>query len=104
MTREMTDTRTSPEIFAADEVKEPRRFKVLLHNDDYTTMDFVIYVLKKVFNRTEGEAIQIMMNVHKNGTGICGIYTAEVAETKVIMVKNLSRKEGFPLKCTMEEV
>jgi ATP-dependent Clp protease adaptor protein ClpS len=104
MTTEMTDNHVSPDIFADDEIKEPKRFKVLLHNDDYTTMDFVIYILKKVFNRTEGEAVQIMMNVHKNGSGICGIYTAEVAETKVIMVKNLARKEGFPLKCTMEEV
>jgi len=104
MTREMTETHSSPEILAGDEIKEPRRFKVLLHNDDYTTMDFVIYILKKVFNRTEGEAVQIMLNVHKNGTGVCGVYTAEIAETKIIMVKDLSRKEGFPLKCTMEEV
>ncbi len=104
MTKELTGTQSSPEISAEDEIKEPRRFKVLLHNDDYTTMDFVIYVLKKVFNKTEGEAVQIMMKVHKNGIGVCGVYTKEVAETKVIMVKNLARKEGFPLKCTMEEV
>lgn len=104
MTRELTDPNVSPDIYADDEIQEPRRFKVLLHNDDYTTMDFVIYILKKVFNRTENEAVQIMMNVHKNGSGVCGIYTAEVAETKVVMVKNLARKEGFPLKCTMEEV
>ncbi len=104
MSKNLTETHTSPELFADDEIMEPRRFKVLLHNDDYTTMDFVIYILKKVFNKTEGEAVQIMMNIHKNGIGLCGIYTAEVAETKVVMVKNLARKEGFPLKCTMEEV
>jgi len=104
MSKELTRTGTSPEIFAEDEIKEPRRFKVLLHNDDYTTMDFVVYVLKKVFNKTEGEALQIMIKVHKNGIGVCGIYTNEVAETKVTMVRNLARKEGFPLKCTMEEV
>ncbi len=104
MTKELTQSHVSAQSFADDELKEPRRFKVLLHNDDYTTMDFVIHVLKKVFNKTEGEAMQIMMNVHKNGTGVCGVYTAEVAETKVITVKNLARKEGYPLKCTMEEV
>lgn len=104
MTKELTGTQPSPETFADDEILEPRRFKVLLHNDDYTTMDFVIYVLKSVFNKTEGEAVQIMMNVHKNGIGVCGIYTSEVAETKIILVQNLARKEGYPLKCTMEEV
>ncbi|RQD57600.1 MAG: ATP-dependent Clp protease adapter ClpS [Desulfonatronovibrio sp. MSAO_Bac4] len=104
MTKEITDTQESREAFADDEIREPKRFKVLLHNDDYTTMDFVIHVLKKVFNKTEGEAVQIMMNVHKNGVGVCGIYTCEVAETKVILVRNLARKEGFPLKCTMQEV
>ena len=104
MTKDIADPHIAPELFAEDEIQEPRRFKVLLHNDDYTTMDFVIFVLKKVFNKTEGEAIQIMMNVHKNGYGICGIYTAEVAETKVVLVKNMARKEGFPLKCSMEEV
>ncbi|RQD55526.1 ATP-dependent Clp protease adapter ClpS [Desulfonatronovibrio magnus] len=104
MTREITDEQVSQEAFEDDEIREPRRFKVLLHNDDYTTMEFVIYVLQKVFNKTEGEAVQIMMSVHKNGIGICGIYTAEVAETKVVMVKSMARKEGYPLKCTMEEV
>ena len=104
MTKELTESRVVPDAITEDSIKEPRRFKVLLHNDDYTTMDFVVFILKKVFNRTEGEAVQIMMNVHKNGVGVCGMYTAEVAETKVVTVRNLARKEGFPLKCTMEEV
>ena len=87
-----------------EDLKEPRRYKVLLHNDDYTTMEFVVYVLKKVFHKTDAEAHYIMMSVHKNGIGVCGVYPKEVAETKVAMVRHLARKEGYPLKCTMEEV
>jgi ATP-dependent Clp protease adaptor protein ClpS len=87
-----------------EDLEEPRRYKVLLHNDDYTTMEFVVYVLKKVFHKTEAEAHHIMMSVHKNGIGVCGVYPKEVAETKVAMVRHMARKEGYPLKCTMEEV
>ncbi len=87
-----------------DEVREPRRFKVLLHNDHYTTMEFVVRVLVKVFNKNDAEAARIMMNVHKNGVGVCGVYTAEVAELKVAMVRKLARENGYPLKCSMEEV
>ena len=86
-----------------EEVREPRKYKVLLHNDDYTTMEFVVQVLATVFNKTEVEANRIMLAVHQNGIGVCGIYTAEVAETKVIMVRQMARKGGYPLKCTMEE-
>ncbi len=102
----MSETRTEfgIETFAEEELEEPKRYKVLLHNDDYTTMDFVILVLKKVFHKNEEEATQIMMKVHKEGVGICGIYTAEVAETKVHLVRNMAQKQGYPLKCTMEEV
>jgi len=87
-----------------EELHEPPKYKVLLHNDDYTTMEFVVYVLKTVFSKSEADAVQIMLAVHKNGVGICGIYTAELAETKVAKVRSLARKEGYPLKCTMEEV
>ena len=86
------------------EVQEPRMFRVLLHNDDYTTMDFVVQVLKIVFHKSEAEAAGIMLAVHKQGVGQCGVYTAEVAETKVGMVHALARKEGFPLRSSMEEV
>ncbi len=86
------------------ELKEPPMYRVLLHNDDYTTMDFVVYILKTVFGKPEPEAVRIMLNVHRNGIGECGIYPAEIAETKVAMVHYLARKEGFPLKCSMEEV
>lgn len=86
-----------------EEVREPRKYKVLLHNDDYTTMEFVVQVLVNVFRKTDVEATQIMLAVHKNGVGVCGVYTAEVAETKVVAVRQLARKGGYPLKCTMEE-
>ncbi|MCF8038334.1 MAG: ATP-dependent Clp protease adapter ClpS [Desulfohalobiaceae bacterium] len=87
-----------------DEIQEPPMYKVLLHNDHYTTMEFVIYVLKTVFSKQEEEAVQIMLNVHRNGVGVCGVFTAEVAETKVARVKFLARKQKYPLQCTMEEV
>ncbi|WP_291318621.1 ATP-dependent Clp protease adapter ClpS [Desulfonatronospira sp.] len=104
MSKELTGTLPTPETVWEDQAKEPQRYKVLLHNDDYTTMEFVVHVLQKVFQKSESEAMQIMLNVHKNGTGVCGIYTGEIAETKVAMVTSMARKEGYPLKCTMEEV
>jgi ATP-dependent Clp protease adaptor protein ClpS len=87
----------------SEELQEPRKFRVLLHNDDYTTMEFVVHVLKAVFNKSDADATQIMLSVHKNGTGLCGVYTAEMAETKVVAVRQLARENGYPLKCTMEE-
>ena len=86
-----------------EETREPRKYKVILHNDDYTTMEFVVQVLMDVFHKTEAEATQIMLAVHKNGQGVCGVFTAEVAETKVVMVRQMARRDGYPLKCTMEE-
>lgn len=95
-TRETTITRVIPDL------APPRRFRVLMHNDDYTTMDFVVSVLESVFHKPSAEAERIMRQVHKNGIGICGVYTAEVAETKVASVHTRARDFGFPLKCTME--
>ena len=86
-----------------DDVTEPPMYKVLLHNDDYTTMEFVVEVLMHVFNKPDAEATRIMLNVHKKGVGLCGYYPYEVAETKVETVHLLARERGFPLKCTMEE-
>lgn len=85
-----------------DVVTEPPMFRVLLHNDDFTTMDFVIRILIRVFNKTFDEATRIMLNVHRKGVGLCGIYTYEVAETKVDTVHSLARENQYPLKCTME--
>jgi ATP-dependent Clp protease adaptor protein ClpS len=87
-----------------EEVREPRLYKVLLHNDDYTTMEFVIKVLVVVFYKQENEATQIMLSVHEKGVGVCGEYTSEVAEVKVSLVHRLARENGYPLKCSMEEV
>ncbi len=86
-----------------DEIDEPSMYKVLLHNDDYTTMEFVVEILMLVFNKSPEEAVEIMLNVHQKGIGICGVYTYEVSETKVNTVHDLARDNGFPLKSTMEE-
>ena len=100
----MEDEQSGVGLSVEDEVREPRQFKVMLHNDDYTTMEFVVLVLVSVFRKNENEATQIMLNVHNNGVGVCGIYTAEVAELKVSLVHRLAREHGYPLKCSMEEV
>lgn len=92
------------EAQVAERLTTPRRFKVLLHNDDYTTMEFVVRVLKSIYKKTEAEATTIMLHVHNHGVGICGVYTAEIAETRVAMTHQMARQEGFPLKCSMEEV
>jgi ATP-dependent Clp protease adaptor protein ClpS len=86
-----------------EDLQEPPMYKVLLHNDDYTTMEFVVEILQKVFHKSPAEATHIMLSVHKSGMGVCGVYMAEIAETKVEMVHHLARKSGFPLKCSMEE-
>jgi ATP-dependent Clp protease adaptor protein ClpS len=82
---------------------EPAMYKVLLHNDDYTTMEFVVDILVAVFRKSAEEATRIMFNVHKLGVGMCGLYTREVAETKVETVIRLARQHGHPLRCTMEK-
>lgn len=84
-------------------LEEPARYKVLLHNDDFTTMEFVISILRRVFNKNVQEATHIMLTVHKTGIGKCGSYTREIAETKVSQVLSDARMAGFPLKCTMEK-
>lgn len=85
------------------EKKQPRLYKVLLLNDDYTTMEFVILVLEEVFQKSPAEAYQIMMHVHVNGRGLAGIYPWEVAETKAESVITMARDAGFPLKAITEE-
>jgi len=85
------------------QVEKPPLYKVLLHNDDYTTMDFVVYVLINVFHRSENDAINIMLAVHQQGIGVAGVYTREIAETKINQVHNLARAHEYPLLCTMEE-
>jgi ATP-dependent Clp protease adaptor protein ClpS len=86
-----------------EKTKRPEMFKVVLLNDDYTTMEFVIHVLEGVFQKSPAEAYQIMMHVHVNGRGIAGVYPWEVAETKVETVVGMARDAGFPLKAVTEE-
>ena len=86
-----------------DEVKEPPMYRVLLHNDDYTTMEFVVEILMYVFNKSPESAAKIMMNGHKKGIGVCGVFPHEIAETKVDTVHNLARESGYPLRCSMEQ-
>ena len=81
----------------------PALFRVILHNDDYTTMQFVVEVLETVFLKSPAEAHRIMMHVHTRGRGVCGAYPHEVAETKVALVHDRARAEGFPLRASMEE-
>jgi ATP-dependent Clp protease adaptor protein ClpS len=84
-------------------VEKPPLYKVLLHNDNYTTMDFVVVILIRVFHHSEGDAIRIMLQVHNKGMGVAGVFTREIAETKVGHVTQLAQQHEFPLLCTMEE-
>jgi ATP-dependent Clp protease adaptor protein ClpS len=86
-----------------EELKEPDMYRVLLHNDHYTTMDFVVEVLQKVFHKSVIEATKIMLDVHKKGLGNVGVYTYDIAATKVAQVRQLAKSREFPLKCTMEK-
>ena len=86
------------------ETEEPKLYRVLLLNDDYTPMDFVTFVLKKFFSKNETEAHQIMLDVHNKGAGVAGVYSFEVAETKVAQVNQFSKSSEYPLKTTLEEI
>jgi ATP-dependent Clp protease adaptor protein ClpS len=97
-TRESTLTQTEAER----KLERPRMWRVLLHNDDYTTQDFVVWVLESIFHKPRGEAFTIMMNVHRSGLGIAGVYTYDVAETKLKTTKQVAEEHEFPLLVTME--
>ena len=99
-----TDRQTGGEVLerTRQQTKRPELYKVLLLNDDYTTMDFVVEVLETIFNKQPAEAFRIMMLVHTQGRGLCGVYPYEIAETKVEAVVNRAREHGFPLKAAME--
>ncbi len=85
-----------------DKLQRPRMYRVLVHNDDYTTREFVVQVLHSVFYLNEQEAIRVMLHVHNNGVGVAGVYTREIAETKIGTVERLAREHEFPLRLTME--
>jgi ATP-dependent Clp protease adaptor protein ClpS len=94
----VTETKTRTQ----QQLKRPPMYKVLLHNDNYTTREFVVAVLREVFHRGETEAVQIMLHVHYNGMGVAGVYTHDVAETKIRTVEKLARENEFPLRLSME--
>ena len=99
-----TERRTGGEVLekTRQQTREPELYKVVLHNDDYTTMEFVVQVLETVFLKNPAEAFRIMMQVHTQGQGLCGAYPFDIAETKVTTVHELARERGFPLRATME--
>ena len=90
-------TRTRPRT------KKPSNYKVLMLNDDYTPMEFVVHILEKIFGKNREEAVDVMLHVHRHGVGMCGVYTFEVAETKVAQVIEFARRHQHPLQCTMEK-
>lgn len=94
---------SEPGVGTEQEIREPKMYRVILHNDDYTTMDFVIEVLMSIFNKPVLDATRIMLDVHKKGKGICGVYTYDLAVTRVARVHQLAHKREFPLKCSLEE-
>lgn len=86
-----------------EKLERPPLYKVFLHNDDFTTMEFVVFILQTVFSHSESDAVRIMLNVHRQGIGLAGVYTYEVAEMKVDKVTSIAQANEFPLLCTMEE-
>jgi len=96
------DERGDVAVRPRHDVRAPRRFRVVLHNDDFTSMEFVVDVLIRYFQKSETQANRIMLEVHTRGTGIAGVYSRDVAETRVAQVTELARAEGFPLRLTTE--
>ena len=94
--------RTIEEVENKTEVREPPLYRVILHNDDYTTMEFVVEVLMKIFHKSRDEAEEIMWTVHEKGKALCGVYTFEIAQTKAEQVRLLARQNSFPLLATIE--
>ena len=92
----VTQSETKPQV------EPPRMFKVLLHNDNYTTMDFVVFILTNIFHKSEEDAVQIMVNVHRKGIGLAGLYQYDIAETKMQTVLQMAKEAEFPLQCSME--
>jgi ATP-dependent Clp protease adaptor protein ClpS len=90
-------------VKAKPKTKKPSMYKVLMLNDDYTPMEVVVHILERFFHKSRDEATRIMLHVHRRGVGVCGVYTYEVAETKVTQVMDFARRHQHPLQCTMEK-
>ena len=101
--RDDNGTSTGVVVKAKPKTKKPSMYKVLMLNDDYTPMEFVVHILERFFQKSREEATRIMMHVHRRGVGVCGVYTYEVAETKVTQVMDFARRHQHPLQCTMEK-
>jgi ATP-dependent Clp protease adaptor protein ClpS len=97
------DTNVGTVVRAKPKTKKPSMYRVVMLNDDYTPMEFVVHVLERFFHKTHEEAVQIMLHVHQKGVGVCGVYTYEVAETKVTQVMDLAQQHQHPLQCTLEK-
>ena len=102
MARPLDSESTITESRTEQELERPKMWRVLLHNDDYTTQDFVVWVLESIFRKPRAEAFSIMMSVHRSGMGVAGVYTHDVAETKMKTTKQLAEEHEFPLLVTME--
>lgn len=103
MAKPTAGNQTRPDVRSRSRTKQPPMFTVLMHNDDYTTMEFVVESLIAVFHKSPTEANRIMLHIHFKGAGVCGIYPYEIAETKIVKVHDMARKEGFPLRCSLEQ-
>lgn len=103
---ERTKTRQAPEeglaVRERPRTRQPRRYKVLLHNDDYTPMDFVVWILESIFYKSHEEATKLMWDVHIKGRGLCGVYPHDIARTKVFQVSSAAKKHEHPLECILE--
>ena len=97
------DSGTGVVVRIKPKTKKPSLYKVLMLNDDYTPMEFVVHILERFFNKTREEATAVMLHVHRRGVGVCGVYTYEVAETKVTQVVEFARQHQHPLQCTLEK-
>lgn len=102
MPRTRTDRQSAPKAADRGETRQPPLYQVLMHNDDYTTMEFVVEVLEAVFHLPPTEANRIMLHIHFKGIGRCGVFPFEIAETKLARVHSLARSQGFPLRCTLD--
>ena len=103
MTPAVPGSLSEPDVGTDQEILEPKMYRVILHNDHYSTMDFVVEVLISIFRKPAADATRITMDVHKKGMGICGVYTYDIAATRVARVHQLAQKREFPLKCSLEE-
>lgn len=99
---ENTRKNEKEDVLTRERTEEPKKFKVILHNDDYTSMEFVVWVLTTIFRHSQAGATRIMLHIHNSGIGVAGTYSREVAETRVAQVHEVAKEAGHPLQCTME--